>query len=535
MRRPFLVPGFAVLWLIVSPKAGIAAEIHDVAQAGNLDSVAALVKADPTLVRALDRLQRTPLHWACRGVHFDLVRFLIDHGAYVNAVDVNGVTPLHSVASRGHTDAAKLLIEHGAGLDVKGKLDLGTPIHYAAQGGHVEVVKLLMESGASLDARTIEERTPLLVAVAAGKSDVVNVLVDRLKTGDPDGLRAKDFDGTSALHLACLNGDTACVRMLVLAGADVNVRNTIGQSPYDLAVDGNSPGLIELLTSSGADQGAQQFPALKGLYLGETPPGMTPKLFGKGIVSTSRGVHSTVTFSPTLDEAVWNDRDTICVMKMENGVWRAPRKIPFFRPNYGLDAPFYSFDGKRIYFLAGQLSPEGMSGDQDIWYISRTSDGWSEPILFDSVVNSVPIHWQISMTNKGDVYTSNRAIFCSRFDNGRHMTPEMLPAIINNVPDSTQMAGTIGPLISPQGDYLIFNRFNPRPSFAVDFLISFRKPDGNWTQPQDLGAKLGGSGMAARLSPDGKYLFFMSDRPGSARERSIYWVDAKIIDELKHR
>jgi Tol biopolymer transport system component len=41
--------------------------------------------------------------------------------------------------------------------------------------------------------------------------------------------------------------------------------------------------------------------------------------------------------------------------------------------------------------------------------------------------------------------------------------------------------------------------------------------------------------MAARVTPDGKYLFFMSDRPGSARERSIYWVDAKVIEELRPR
>ncbi|PWB71219.1 hypothetical protein C3F09_08145 [candidate division GN15 bacterium] len=180
------------------------------------------------------------------------------------------------------------------------------------------------------------------------------------------------------------------------------------------------------------------------------------------------------------------------------------------------------------------MSAEGMSGDQDIWYMSRTKDGWSEPQLFDSVVNSIPIHWQVSMSRNGDVYTSNRTVVCSRFVDNRYTTPAKLPPAINSVPDSVQQAGCVAPFISPDSDYLIFTRFNPRPSARpTDFLISFKRADGSWGTPQDLGAKLGGNGMAARLSPDGKYLFFMSDRPGSARERSIYWVDAKVIKEME--
>lgn len=533
MRYPSVAIGIAVLCIIVVPKAGVGAEIHDAAKDGNLEQVRQCYGRDSNSASATDQTGRTPLHWACRGVHFDVVKFLVDHGADVNAVDVNGITPLHSVASRGHSEAVRLLIEKRAGLDFKGKLDQGTALHYAAQGGHVEVAKLLIEGGARLDARNIDERTPLLVAVQAGQTGIVALIADRLKAKDSEILNARDFDGNTALHLACLNRDTASVSILLRAGANANVRNTIGQTPYNLAVDGNSKEIVDLLTTSGVDRSPQQFPTLKGPYFGETPPGATPKLFAKGIISTSNGVHSSIGFSPDLSEVVWNHRDTICFMKMENGVWTAPLRIPFFKPNFGLDAPFFSFDGNRLYFLAGQLSPEGMSGDQDFWYMSRTADGWSEPVLFDSVVNSIPIHWQISMSKNGDVYTSNKAIFCSRFDNGHYVTPQRLPSTINTVPDSPDLAGCVAPFISPDGDYLIFNRFNPRPNFSVDFLISFRQSDGGWTESQDFGKKLGGGGMAARLSPDGKYLFFMSDRPGSARERSIYWVDAKVIEEMR--
>jgi len=37
----------------------------------------------------------------------------------------------------------------------------------------------------------------------------------------------------------------------------------------------------------------------------------------------------------------------------------------------------------------------------------------------------------------------------------------------------------------------------------------------------------------AKVTPDGRYLFFQSDRRGSGASRGLYWVDAKVIDELK--
>ena len=40
------------------------------------------------------------------------------------------------------------------------------------------------------------------------------------------------------------------------------------------------------------------FPVLKGPYLGQKPPGMTPEVFAPGIISTEHKEHSTLAFSP---------------------------------------------------------------------------------------------------------------------------------------------------------------------------------------------------------------------------------------------
>jgi len=283
---------------------------------------------------------------------------------------------------------------------------------------------------------------------------------------------------------------------------------------------------------NGADRSPQKFPILTGPYMGQTPPGKTPKLFAKGIVSTSRGMHGNIAFSPDLNEAIWESRDTLYLMKMEDNIWPAPDKLVLFKENYSVDAPFFSHDGNRIYFVAGLRDTTGMMSNERIWYIEHQGSGWSEPNYYDSLVNSEPIHWQASMDKNGNVYTSG--IFCTFSDDGKYIKREKLSDVINVVPDSIKYAGEIAPFISPDGDYLIFNRITPPPpSWQDHFLISFKDLNGEWTEPRDLSYKLQGQGMAARVSPDGKYLFFLSSRPGSAKERSVYWIDASVIKSLK--
>lgn len=520
--------------LLTGVAAGHAAEIHTTAQAGNIDKVKELLTQDPSLINALDNFQRTPLHWACRGVHFELVNYLVEQDADVNAADVNGITPLHSVASRGHREAARVLIDKGAHIDQQSTIDRSTPLHYAAQGGHGEVVSLLLEKGARTDVKDIGERTPLHVAVQAKQTAITAALLTAMKTTTPAAVNLSDFDGNTALHLACSGGMTEIASSLIHGGADVNVRNAVGQTPFNLTLESGRTAIADLLAQNGADQSPPQFPLLTGPYLGQSPPDTIPRLFAKGIISTSQGLHANLDFSPRLDEACWTHGDTLYFMKMENGTWNMPKKLTV-KDGFSIDAPFYSFDGDRVYFVSGLRDSTGMMNDEKIWFIERQGDGWSEAALFDSMVNSKPLHWQVSMDRKGNMYTGAGHICCAQFENGAYHAPERLPAIINAVPDSAgPYAGEVGPFISPDGDYLIFNRFSPPPpGWSVSLLISFRKNDGGWTDPVDLGEKLCGGGILARVSPDGKYLFFLSDRPGSAKERSVYWVDAAIIDDLR--
>jgi ankyrin repeat protein len=84
----------------------------------------------------------TCLHFAASAGHTQIVRLLLDNGAFVDALDDIGRTPLHHASARGHPEVVMLLIERGANVEIKddqfgredgGKtaLDLATEsIHY---------------------------------------------------------------------------------------------------------------------------------------------------------------------------------------------------------------------------------------------------------------------------------------------------------------------------------------------------------------------------------------------------------------------
>lgn len=87
-----------------------------------------------------------PIHSACAISNFDIVALLINHGADVNAKQMQGVTPLHSAAHNGQPKIIKLLIDNGA--DINAKTDNGqTPLFMATEKKFQETADLILELG----------------------------------------------------------------------------------------------------------------------------------------------------------------------------------------------------------------------------------------------------------------------------------------------------------------------------------------------------------------------------------------------------
>jgi hypothetical protein len=110
----------------------------------------------------------TALHQAARQGHLGIVKFLVERGAQLSAVNEQGQTPLHLAAQNGQLVIVEWIISNSNFEDLMGQNgsvnagmnDTGvnlkdyfgyTALHLAAEGGFEDVVKALVDAGASID------------------------------------------------------------------------------------------------------------------------------------------------------------------------------------------------------------------------------------------------------------------------------------------------------------------------------------------------------------------------------------------------
>lgn len=114
-------------------------------------------------------------------------------------------TALMLASLHGHLNLVRQLIERGAQVNKPG----WTPLHYASTHGHLEVMRLLLDRHAYIDAESPNGTTPLMMAA----------------------------------HY----GTPAAVKLLLEAGADPMLRNSLGLSAIDFAHGANRKESAELI------------------------------------------------------------------------------------------------------------------------------------------------------------------------------------------------------------------------------------------------------------------------------------------------
>jgi hypothetical protein len=294
--------------------------------------------------------------------------------------------------------------------------------------------------------------------------------------------------------------------------------------------------LVGILSARNIKNEEKEFPILEGPFFGQKPPGMSPEPFVPNLLPEKYWWHSSPAFSPDGKEVYFSAfirnkaySERIMYMKLENGFWTPPKVAPF--SGYFGGGPCFTPDGNKIFYSSARpLAHRGeRREDRDIWYVERTADGWSKPKR--TSFNTDTWEDRVYISDLGNIYyKSNNDIFMAKMIDDGFSEPEILGDAINSE------YGEQDPCIAPDESFMVF--YSSRPGHLGkengDLYISFRKKDGTWTKAVNMGPTFNKGHVCTRfprLSSDGKYLFF--SKLIGPRNDKIFWVDAKIIEELK--
>jgi Tol biopolymer transport system component len=307
------------------------------------------------------------------------------------------------------------------------------------------------------------------------------------------------------------------------------------------ALQGNEDSGLQRLTENRAtDLWPSWGPAPEsGLYLGQIPPGLDVEVFAPGIVSVEEGKEYKIAVSPDLQEVFFTRRtpggrdDRLWVSRLGNGELTMPELAPFSYDALETDACFTP-DGNRLLFNSARPLPgeETVSRLPSVWIVDRTETGWSEPQFVGPPLNDYqPVYFSIA--NDGTLYftrSSPRGIYYAELEEGHYGEAHRLPDEINSVREVAH------PAVAPDESYVVVDSAYEQGARLVGSLyVSFRKPDGSWTEAVSLHRALKASESDVyaipRITPDGKYLFFEGyDRETDRSD--IYWVSTDVIKQL---
>ena len=208
--------------------------------------------------------------------------------------------------------------------------------------------------------------------------------------------------------------------------------------------------------------------------------------------------------------------------RWEDEGWTFP-DIPKFSRGHIDYLPYIMPDGKRMFFGRIEKDENGAVLSNGLYVMDRNEQvpfSWSEPYLFEDGE-----YWMhVSATRDLTIYTTyllNHKTARFRLTDGGYPKRE--------TPEGGLHPGG-HPSIAPDERYIVFDSEREGGFGAGDLWVCFRNPDGIWGEAINLGDKVNtpGNESIPHLTPDGKYLFYTVNR-------DIYWVDAKIIEELKPR
>jgi CubicO group peptidase (beta-lactamase class C family) len=249
-------------------------------------------------------------------------------------------------------------------------------------------------------------------------------------------------------------------------------------------------------------------------------PANEPELVAPGILSTGDeelGASwtpdgDTLYFSKGLPDG---SRYTIVRSVRRGDGWSAPAVVPFSGRYSDID-PFVSPDGRRIYFASTRpVSGTEPRRDYDLWYVERNAGGWGAPVHIPEPVSSA------RYSEIGPCVTADGTLYLSTWRADSHGRNDLYRARprgagygeLENLGIAVNTAGSESdPDVAADGSLLLFGSSGHQSGAGDEVYLSRAAPEG-WTQAVRVDAASSpANDFAPRLSRNGRWLFFTSNR-----------------------
>ena len=182
---------------------------------------------------------------ACWFGFTDIIQYLYDKKADIHHVDRFKCNALHRACQCSNSKVVSFLLEKGADPNLPNKD--GTPLDIAIVVGDVEILRLLLKYGANIS-QMFNGKGAVHVAVMNFRLDMLVILLD-----NKADVNQRDSQGNTMLHLAAWQSQEKIVKLLLERGAEVDAENLWKETPLQKAAEIGSVTIFELLAHAGAN------------------------------------------------------------------------------------------------------------------------------------------------------------------------------------------------------------------------------------------------------------------------------------------
>ncbi|XP_041355511.1 uncharacterized protein LOC121373126 [Gigantopelta aegis] len=215
--------------------------LHLACKSGNLETVKILLDKDMA-INEPGQFRRTPIMYACRYGHLDIVNHMRLKGADLKIVDDLGEDIFHLSVLSGNVDIAKEMLPPNATRESVCGSEHKSPFENASRKGHYDMLKYFIDNKKEL----VPVPLCLMSACYYGHLTLIKMLIDMV-----DDINEKGKKGRTALISACLGGQTETAELLISKGADVHLVDDYDISCWHYACDTGRVNLVELLLKQG--------------------------------------------------------------------------------------------------------------------------------------------------------------------------------------------------------------------------------------------------------------------------------------------